>query len=66
MDRNDGCALVFIIIVFLFAGFLAGACAMQSTWEDKTISMELAEYNQKTGEWQWKKEYAKKKEVEEK
>jgi len=41
-------------LVFGFIGWVVGEDMTRKTWQAECVKRNFAEYNQKTGEWQWK------------
>lgn len=55
MDKNTaGAVLLGIIIGALVFGWAVGVIS-KSAWEYNTALRECAQYDQKTGKWEWKK-----------
>lgn len=46
--------IVVASIAFVSVGWVAGEDMTRKTWQEGCVKRDFAEYNQKTGEWQWK------------
>lgn len=54
MEEPIGKAVMGAFVVGIFIGFCLGLWNATSTWHKACIDRGVAEYNQKTGVWQWK------------
>ncbi len=49
-----GLVIMIGFVIFIFrSGYLDGSAAEEKKWKKDTIDRGLAQYNAKTGEWEW-------------
>lgn len=55
-ERAIVCLVLLSSVLFAFVGFAIGDDLSHKHWQAECVKRDFAEYNQKTGEWQWKAE----------
>ena len=52
--KDDGEGLLAVAIMVFLVGVAFGALINNSSWKDDSVKQGFAEYNNTTGDWQWK------------
>jgi len=60
MDREDVVVTAAFVMVMFVSGLAIGSRATSNVWREEAINRGVAEYNQSSGEWQWKPEFKEK------